>query len=116
MVCVCKGKRHSQKCGSFTDAYIQAARRNLYCAISQCGNSLAVRVCVSVKKSCRSAKKSYCSVEERSSGRIRFVLANAIVPAVFFHVLAAKSCQNTGVVSMLFARVCFWAPSLLTVR
>ena len=39
VVCSCKGKRHSQKCGCLTDAFIQAARRNLYYAISQCGNS-----------------------------------------------------------------------------
>lgn len=39
VVCKCKGKRHSSQCGCFTDNFIQSARRNLFCAISQCGNS-----------------------------------------------------------------------------
>ena len=39
VVCVCKGKRHSAKCGCLSDGFIEAARRNLYCAITQCGNS-----------------------------------------------------------------------------
>lgn len=41
VVCCCKGKRHSQKCGCFNDSFIQSARRNLFCAISQCGNNSA---------------------------------------------------------------------------
>lgn len=36
--CTCKGKRHSANCGCFSDAFIESARRNLYCAITQCGN------------------------------------------------------------------------------
>ncbi len=39
VVCKCKGKRHSKKCGCFNDAFIESARRNLFCAITQCGNS-----------------------------------------------------------------------------
>ena len=38
VLCNCKGKRHSVKCGCFSDAFIESARRNLFCAISQCGN------------------------------------------------------------------------------
>lgn len=38
VTCSCKGKRHSKGCGCFSDTFIQSARRNLYCAISQCGN------------------------------------------------------------------------------
>lgn len=36
--CNCTGEKHSANCGSFTDAFIESARRNLYCAITQCGN------------------------------------------------------------------------------
>ena len=42
VVCSCKGKRHSAKCGCFTDSFIESARRNLYCAITQCGNKADV--------------------------------------------------------------------------
>ena len=39
VVCCCKGKRHSAKCGCLSDAFIESARRNLFCAITQCGNN-----------------------------------------------------------------------------
>ena len=39
VVCCCKGKRHSAKCGCLTDGFIESARRNLFCAITQCGNN-----------------------------------------------------------------------------
>ena len=39
VACCCKGKRHSAGCGCLTDGFIEAAKRNLFCAISQCGNS-----------------------------------------------------------------------------
>ena len=39
VICKCKGKRHSAHCGCFTDNFIESARRNLFCAITQCGNS-----------------------------------------------------------------------------
>lgn len=39
VVCTCKGKRHSSTCGCFSDSFIESARRNLYCAITQCGNN-----------------------------------------------------------------------------
>lgn len=39
VVSIRKGKRHSAKCGCLSDGFIEAARRNLYCAITQCGNS-----------------------------------------------------------------------------
>ena len=35
----CKGKRHSSKCGCIRNGFIESARRNLFCAITQCGNS-----------------------------------------------------------------------------
>ena len=38
LVCKCKGKRHSAKCGCFSDNFSESACRNLFCAISQCGN------------------------------------------------------------------------------
>ena len=31
--------RHSAKCGCLSDAFIESARRNLFCAITQCGNN-----------------------------------------------------------------------------
>ena len=31
VVCMCKGKKHSAKCGCFSDAFIESAGRNLYC-------------------------------------------------------------------------------------
>ena len=37
--CCCVGKRHKAGCGCITDAFIQGAKRNLFCAITQCGNS-----------------------------------------------------------------------------
>ena len=37
--CCCKGKRHSPGCGCLTDSFIESAKRNLFCAISQCGNN-----------------------------------------------------------------------------
>lgn len=37
--CCCKGKRHSVSCGCLSASFIEAARRNLFCAISQCGNN-----------------------------------------------------------------------------
>ena len=42
VVCMCKGKRHSAKCDCFSDAFIESARRNLYCAITQCGKSASM--------------------------------------------------------------------------
>ena len=42
IVCKCKGKRHSANCGCLTDKFIESARRNLFCAISQCGNSAQI--------------------------------------------------------------------------
>jgi len=39
VVYICKGKRHSVKCYCLSDGFIEAARRNIYCAITQCGNS-----------------------------------------------------------------------------
>ena len=41
VVCCCKGKRHSAKCGGLTDSFIESAWRNLFCAITQCGNNAA---------------------------------------------------------------------------
>ena len=38
VTCNCKGKKHSAKCGCISDAFIESAWRNLYCAITQCGN------------------------------------------------------------------------------
>ena len=38
VTCVCKAQRHSSGCGCITDAFIESAKRNLFCAISQCGN------------------------------------------------------------------------------
>ena len=38
-LCFCKGKRHTATCGCIRDAFIESARRNLFCAITQCGNS-----------------------------------------------------------------------------
>lgn len=32
VVCSCKGKQHKSGCGCITDAFIQEAKRNLYCA------------------------------------------------------------------------------------
>ena len=37
--CCRRGKRHSAGCGCITDAFIESAKRNLFCAISQCGNN-----------------------------------------------------------------------------
>ena len=37
--CCCLGKKHKVGCGRITDSFIQAAKRNLYCAITQCGNN-----------------------------------------------------------------------------
>ena len=37
--CCCKGKRHSPVCGCLTDLFIESAKSNLFCAISQCGNN-----------------------------------------------------------------------------
>ena len=42
VVCKCKGKRHSKNCGCFNDGFIESARRNLFCAITQCGNTSGV--------------------------------------------------------------------------
>ena len=42
VVCKCKSKRHSSKCGCLTDSFIESARRNLYCTITQCVNSASV--------------------------------------------------------------------------
>ena len=39
VTCNCKGKRHSRGCGCLTDTFIETAKRNLFCAISQCRNS-----------------------------------------------------------------------------
>ena len=36
VACKCKGKRHLKNCGCFNDSFIESARRNLYCAITQC--------------------------------------------------------------------------------
>lgn len=41
-MCCCKGKRHSQNHECFSDSFIQSARRNRYCAISQCGSNSTV--------------------------------------------------------------------------
>ena len=40
--CACKGKRHSAGCGCFSDSFIESARCNLYCAITQCGNDVSI--------------------------------------------------------------------------
>ncbi len=40
--CCCKKKRHSAKCGCLAPAFIESAKRNLFCAISQCGNDAEV--------------------------------------------------------------------------
>ena len=40
--CCCKGKRHSANCGCLSDGFIEAARRNLFCAITQCGNDASL--------------------------------------------------------------------------
>ena len=40
--CCCKGKHHKAGCGCTTDAFIQRAKRNLFCAITQCGNTASV--------------------------------------------------------------------------
>ena len=42
VVCCCKGKRHSVKCGCLTDGFIESAQHNLFCAITQCGNNANV--------------------------------------------------------------------------
>ena len=42
VVCKCKGKRYSAKCGGCSDSFIESARRNLFCAITQCGNKSSV--------------------------------------------------------------------------
>ena len=39
VVCCCKGRRHRSGCGCISDAFIQGAKRNLYCVLTQCGNS-----------------------------------------------------------------------------
>lgn len=39
VMCSCKGKLHSARCGCFNDQFIESARRNLFCAITQCGNN-----------------------------------------------------------------------------
>ena len=39
VTCCCSGKRHKVGCGCINDAFIQSAKRNLFCAITQCGNS-----------------------------------------------------------------------------
>ena len=38
VTCMCKGKRHSKGCGCIIDAFVESAKRNLFCAITQCGN------------------------------------------------------------------------------
>ena len=40
--CCCKGKRHHAGCGCITDAFIQSAKRNLFCVITQAGNSVSL--------------------------------------------------------------------------
>lgn len=40
--CPCKGKRHKVGCGCITNAFIQAAKRNLFCAITQSCNSASL--------------------------------------------------------------------------
>ena len=42
VACCCKGKRHSAKCGCISDGFVESARRNLFCAITQCGNKADV--------------------------------------------------------------------------
>ena len=42
VACCCKGKRHSPGCGCITDGFIEAAKRNLFCAIVQCGNDSSI--------------------------------------------------------------------------
>ena len=42
VACCCVGKRHSKKCGCLSDSFIESAKRNLFCAISQAGNSASV--------------------------------------------------------------------------
>lgn len=37
--CCCKGKRHKAGCGCISDAFVQSAKCNLFCAITQCENS-----------------------------------------------------------------------------
>ena len=37
----CFGKKHKVGCGCITNSFIQAAKRNLYCAIMQCGNNVS---------------------------------------------------------------------------
>ena len=37
--CSCSGKKHKVGCGCITDSFIQGAKRNLYCAITQAKNS-----------------------------------------------------------------------------
>ena len=39
VVCCCKGKRHSTKCACLTDGFIESAQRNMFCAITKCGNN-----------------------------------------------------------------------------
>ena len=36
--CNCKGRKHSAQFGCISDTFIESARQNLYCAITQCGN------------------------------------------------------------------------------
>ena len=42
VTCCCKGKQHTAGCGCISDSFIQAAKRNLFCAITQCGNSASL--------------------------------------------------------------------------
>ena len=37
-VCNCKGRRHSLTCVCIRDGFIESSKRNLFCAITQCGN------------------------------------------------------------------------------
>ena len=37
--CCCFGNKHKFGCGCITNSFIQAAKLNLYCAITQCGNN-----------------------------------------------------------------------------
>ena len=40
--CVCKSKMHSTGCGCFIEGFIESARRNLYCTITQCDNDISI--------------------------------------------------------------------------
>ena len=39
VTCCCRKKRHSSGCGCITKEFIEGAKRNLFCAITQCGNN-----------------------------------------------------------------------------